>query len=845
MKKAITKICVLMLIMGLNWAGLSAIGETIAYFSDTENSSANLLRIGTLDMTIRSGQNNFTPNAENMMPGDQVNRDIYVGKTASSLPLKHRVSYEFVNGNSDLCDQLDLKIWYDHYHGPVSEGYTNRDMRLKYNDSLTSLNNLIDPDFIIPHPDDRFDTDNSDGTEQWFFYSIIVPNDLNDSFQGEVCEFKFVYEAWQDNFDNYGDGGFTDKEEIKSTIKVGYNNPPVVLNEFLPNAENYPEFVEIYNKTGVPIDLQGYKVKAGNRPIPVNPATTSRFSGGNTVIPAYGWLVVAPPAANYPNIPGGWNDILNNSGGTIDLYNASNIKLDSYTYGAPDHNVNNTPGWTNNLVGYWPFDGNLEDQSGNDNNGTNHGTTFVAGKINEGLSFDGIDDYVTIANSDDFDFGSGEFTIEFWIKTDSDSRQWVGTRYENYGPGWGLGTQNSHTLGYIRTLESGTTKTEVEGSVDVGNNNWHHLVMVRTGDKIKLYTDGNFEKEGTLAGNVNNDESIEIGRISWSSGSQYFSGLIDEVKIYNRALDSSEISEHYSDSTSSGTVPVDKSYARIPDGSSNWVDPFPTPGFSNLSSNENPEEIEWETQQSSNGGIGDNNSESEDQSQDSEGGNEEKSESGETEENITEEINISGEVVNKSESFEDIEESKDNSEKEEGETENESNEENVNENNEEEGQEEENNESNQTSEEDNNEEDNNTETENNNENNENTDSEESENNDEQETKDDEEQGSEDTFENINNLVEDTTEELINNNEEENSKEGENDAETKDTTNQENPEEGNSGEDEQQPAPEPEETETEDNSNNPSDDENSEEESNQESSESDSGVNSNEQQEENE
>jgi len=204
------------------------------------------------------------------------------------------------------------------------------------------------------------------------------------------------------------------------------------------------------------------------------------------------------------------------------------------------------------LVGLWHFDEGsgettVTDSSGYGNDGNVVGaTTGEDGKFGNALSFDGVDDYVTIANSDDFDFGSGEFSVEFWTKTDSSSRQWVGTRYENYGPGWGLGTQNGHTLGYIRTSESGTGKKEIEGDVNVADNAWHHLIMVRIGDEIKIYTDGSFEKEGTLAGDVNNDEPIEIGRISWSGGSQYFKGLIDEVRIWDEALTPEQIALSYS-----------------------------------------------------------------------------------------------------------------------------------------------------------------------------------------------------------------------------------------------------------------------------------------------------------
>lgn len=218
MSKFILKTAALLLIVSLNWTGLLAVGKTFAFFFNTEDSNANTFTAATLDLSLRSGQNNFVPSeiASNMGPGDSVARDIYIGKTSNSSPLQHKVSYKFVEGNEDFCNRLQLKIWYNHYHGPVSGGYDNRDMRLKYDDPLTSLANLTDADFIIPHPDDLFDTNSSDGIEQWFFYQITFPAG-GSKIKGQECNFKFVFDGWQTNFPD-SSYGFSDQEEIYSTL---------------------------------------------------------------------------------------------------------------------------------------------------------------------------------------------------------------------------------------------------------------------------------------------------------------------------------------------------------------------------------------------------------------------------------------------------------------------------------------------------------------------------------------------------------------------------------------------------------------------------------------------------
>jgi len=196
---------------------LFQIKTTGAYLSDLEKAEGNKFTAGILDLGISSGQGNFVPDTEDLKPGDSVARDIYVIQQPGSMPLKHKASYQFVDGNEDLCGQLELKIWYNHYHGPVSGGYANRDMRLKYQGPLSALSGLEDGDFIIPHPDDWYDDDHP-GT-QWFYYHISVPGDLDESFMDSFCQFDFNFIAWQENLPD-SSLGLTDSEQLESTIMV-------------------------------------------------------------------------------------------------------------------------------------------------------------------------------------------------------------------------------------------------------------------------------------------------------------------------------------------------------------------------------------------------------------------------------------------------------------------------------------------------------------------------------------------------------------------------------------------------------------------------------------------------
>ena len=78
---------------------------------------------------------------------------------------------------------------------------------------------------------------------------------------------------------------------------------------------------------------------------------------------------------------------------------------------------------TNGLIGYWPFNGNANDESGNGKNGVKFqvaGTTDRFGNLNSAYSFDGISSYIEVANSAGFDLGGNDFTISLWVNIQAD-----------------------------------------------------------------------------------------------------------------------------------------------------------------------------------------------------------------------------------------------------------------------------------------------------------------------------------------------------------------------------------------------------------------------------------------
>ncbi len=197
------------------------------------------------------------------------------------------------------------------------------------------------------------------------------------------------------------------------------------------------------------------------------------------------------------------------------------------------------------------------DRSGNNNTGTlTNGPQPVAGKIGQGLSFDGTDDYVTVPNSNTFDFGTGPFTFSAWAKTTSTAYSMLFLRYNSSGGGGQIFMSFSRgggaDTGKVELYTWNSTQEEVyrKSSGTINDGQWHHVVGVRDGGTITIYVDGAVN-QGTQTGsatiNASSDGTFGIGYNSNEGGAPggYFDGSLDDVRVYNRALSISEIKQLY------------------------------------------------------------------------------------------------------------------------------------------------------------------------------------------------------------------------------------------------------------------------------------------------------------
>ena len=219
----------------------------------------------------------------------------------------------------------------------------------------------------------------------------------------------------------------------------------------------------------------------------------------------------------------------------------------------------------NTPYAYWSFnDGQgttANDITGYGNDGVlvnmNATTAWVAGKVGNALSFNGIDNYVNISHPQDFDF-ERDFTWTAWIKTATGGT--VIARAPATGD-WVPGGKSLFVINGKLRFDFGSV-SYVESTSIVNDGQWHHVAVTAQfgvtqepldssgfNDKVQLYVDG--QPDG-LKGDwdlntydlsslyCDSAMALKIGATSDNFGG-YFQGILDDVRIYDQALDSDQI----------------------------------------------------------------------------------------------------------------------------------------------------------------------------------------------------------------------------------------------------------------------------------------------------------------
>jgi hypothetical protein len=192
-----------------------------------------------------------------------------------------------------------------------------------------------------------------------------------------------------------------------------------------------------------------------------------------------------------------------------------------------------------NLVSCWQFDGDANDTVGS-NHGTLIGDPTWLDDPNRGwcLSFDGDGDYVDVGDDSSLTFTEA-ITVACWIKVHKFDRNW--NAIVTKGDDWILArTRDDNRVAFLCLGLTGGGWPEVY-SDEVDDGNWHHIAGVYDGSELYMYQDGDNVNSKTVHGSINSKYSRVLIGENGQAKNRYWNGLIDEVRIYNRALTAEEI----------------------------------------------------------------------------------------------------------------------------------------------------------------------------------------------------------------------------------------------------------------------------------------------------------------
>ncbi|TAG18604.1 MAG: hypothetical protein EAZ32_13305 [Cytophagia bacterium] len=217
------------------------------------------------------------------------------------------------------------------------------------------------------------------------------------------------------------------------------------------------------------------------------------------------------------------------------------------------------------LLACYSFTGNAQDASGNNAHGTVNGPKLTQdrfGNANAAYDFDGIDDHIDVTTNK---LTNNVFTFSLWAKPTAlpanESRFYlfsVGSISGDQsielnnglygGKGWTFSSYSSkdNSLGGM-LFPSGGVFLCKEGKMPVPLNEWVHLAAVRDRSKIRIYVNGKFANETDVTGSL-----AQYGFAQFRAAigcrdrlTQFFEGAIDDIHIYNRALNDTEITALY------------------------------------------------------------------------------------------------------------------------------------------------------------------------------------------------------------------------------------------------------------------------------------------------------------
>ena len=168
----------------------------------------------------------------------------------------------------------------------------------------------------------------------------------------------------------------------------------------------------------------------------------------------------------------------------------------------------------------------------------------LLGKIAGALDFDGVNDMVQTAASDTLLMLSADYTTSVWINPNPVQKTWAGIFTKTNATGslnhWNLQFNNEADRKVViyhgnSSWDTGIRLADVAGS-------WHHIAIVRSGTNMTSYLDGSVVRSQTFSSNpVAASGHLNIGADRTATTAYLYTGQIDDLRVYERALTLSEV----------------------------------------------------------------------------------------------------------------------------------------------------------------------------------------------------------------------------------------------------------------------------------------------------------------
>ena len=210
---------------------------------------------------------------------------------------------------------------------------------------------------------------------------------------------------------------------------------------------------------------------------------------------------------------------------------------------------------TDGLVGYWPFDGNANDASGNGRNGVVNGAVLTTNRFNNEDSafyFDGTNDNIKTAPLPSA--LNEAVSISIWIKSDNNTGEWNGIITTQPDPSEGFLLQENISDRYQWSVSTGTNYDWIYSNSFISYE-WDHWVCILDENNLMtIYVNGLLDAGQAIQNNnLSSTADLCIGS---RYGNEWFKGKLDDIGIWNRSLTEQEIIDLYNSqvlSTNSAT----------------------------------------------------------------------------------------------------------------------------------------------------------------------------------------------------------------------------------------------------------------------------------------------------